>query len=188
MDRPRPPHRSISRRVQTTSRPMGRRAARNHLSFYRRRNPEPGPRRITHERSHRTSLAEDAEFTVECNPDLVTFEQLTATGRQGSTASASAFSQWCPKYSPRSDETTTRTTSTPPPNKSDLQESQTLISISYTEPRAKAQKTGARASTSRHPSTHSTLSAYAPTVEPGTPLAEDSSRHPEDDDRRRNMS
>ena len=98
-----------------------------------------------------------------------------------STGSRSACSRWCRTCWRRSVAPTTRPTSNGPSPPSGPSACRRSTSTSSTAPPARPSPTGARRSTPSLALEPPHVSAYALTVEAGTPLADDPARHPDDD-------
>ena len=127
-------------------------------------------------------LVEGAEFTVECNPDLVTFEQIECYRQGGVNRISLGVQSMVPEVlaSLGRDHNPDNVYSA-----AEQIRSAGLSNINFDliygamGESLEDWRTSLELALSLAPQ-H--LSAYALTVEPGTPLAEDASRHPEDDD------
>ena len=127
-------------------------------------------------------LAEDAEFTVECNPDLVTFEQVDCYGQAGVNRVSLGVQSMVPEI------LTSLGRDHNPDNVYSAAEQIRSAGISNINfdliygAKGESPEDWRKSLDLALSLEPQHLSAYALTVEPGTPLAEDSSRHPEDDD------
>jgi len=127
-------------------------------------------------------LANDAEFTVECNPDLVTLEQIDCYRQAGVNRISLGVQSMVPHV------LTSLGREHDPDNIYTAVEQIRSAGISNVNfdliygAKSETPEDWQRSLDCALLLDPEHLSAYALTVEPGTPLAEDSSRHPEDDD------
>lgn len=127
-------------------------------------------------------LASDAEVTVECNPDLVTAAQMRAYRSMGVNRISLGVQSMTPRvlealgrrHDPRMASVAVDAVRGAGIDQLNLD----LIFGAVSETRDDWRRTLSEAAALEP--TH--LSVYGLTVEPGTPLAEDASRHPDDDD------
>ena len=165
-------------------RQRGRRDAGGHVRLRRRRHALAGrPRRRWPAVVAPIPQAPGAEVTVECNPDDVTPELLAAFAAGGVTRIASACSRWSPHVLAALGRTHDPRQRSPGPWRAagrrhpDVQPRPDLRRRRGSRsPTGRATLDGAVALGPPH------VSAYALTVEPGTALADDPARHPDDDD------
>ena len=129
-------------------------------------------------------LAPGAEVTVECNPDDVTAEMLRTYAAAGVNRVSLGVQSMVPHVLAVARRgRTSRPTSRARSPRSAPPASRRSTSTSSTAPPARRSTSGAatrRSACSRSTPPH--VSAYALTVEAGTPLADDPTRHPDDDD------
>lgn len=126
-------------------------------------------------------LAVDAEFTVECNPDLVTVDQMRTYAESGVSRISLGVQSMVPEvlvtlgraHDPANVRTAVDAVRAAGIERLNLD----LIygAVGETIDQWRASVEGALALKPEH------VSAYALTVEPGTPLADDPARHPDDD-------
>ncbi|MDG2111468.1 MAG: radical SAM family heme chaperone HemW [Actinomycetota bacterium] len=126
-------------------------------------------------------LVEGAEFTVECNPDLVTLEQMQTYASRGVTRVSLGVQSMVPHvldtlgrhHDPDNVRTAVEAVRAAGIERLNLDLIYGAVGESVADWQASVE--GALELGPDH------VSAYALTVEPGTPLADDPSRHPDDD-------